>query len=595
MLSPVHAVSSSTVSFQDQRLPHHGQANAGAVQAQPTAYLAPAMLERNSVVAGRLNLLLLSGSERMAENLAMIADLFGQNLGIYRKEGETNSSLASRLMEAISKLPRQERAAVRQQLTQMFSGIQLRTLIEAFRNPAGPDAAKLAVYLELNGHKDKDLVARTVVSSYRQNAGDPRPVLPPIARPTTTALPDTPEEASIPVTTGRLATKGQEPAARTPVPPRPASDASRVFDLPRDRMTAPAHATDGLSDGNDGATEAKRSAPQKISDGGLTPQTKAEGTRALVAGEDIRALQVRLRQSYEAGDESEADNAPGGDHGAAVREVPTRVTLRQGSSEKGSETTGIREPSAIGQQRAADIQGPSRMAQAQATAEQPQILFVLKGWRDVTTLPPILRDTVDVGQGALSPAEPEEARNRRSAMVKPYPDAAEGIQSEARLTEARSPQIEDRSAARPQTATPASPTAEVVKDEVPESRSATQSVISQQETSGSEPATARQQAALREGVPLPPFNYLVAEDYAERKAPELRRRFDDERGDEDHTGDQQMANDEDAADEGAGRDEGQAPDASGTEEADEMPLAISPSGSGADTAHDFYLRMAGWS
>ncbi|MHB0951383.1 MAG: hypothetical protein ACYC10_05605 [Allorhizobium sp.] len=553
------------------------------------------MLDRNSVVAGRLNLLLLSGSERMAENLAMIADLLGQNLGIHRREGETNSSLASRLMEAIGKLPRQERAAVQRQLSQMFSGIQLRTLIEAFRNPAGPDAAKLAVYLELNRHKDKDLAARTVVSSYRQNAGDPQPVLPLIARPTTAALPEAHEEASMRAIVGRPATKVQEPKATTPVPVRPASDATRVFDPPGDRMTAPAHATDGLSEGNHEATAAKRSAPQQIRGDALTPQTKAEGTRAPVAGEDIRALQDRLRLSYEAGTESEADNAPGGDRGNAMREIQTRVALRQGSGEKGSEITRVHTPSAIGQQRADDIQRPSRVVQDQAAAEQPQTLFVLKGWREVTTLPPILRDTGDIGQAAVPQAEPEEAGSRLSAMVKPYPDTAEGKQPEARLTEARSPQIEDPSAARPQTTTPASPTAEVVKEVAPESGTAPQSVASQQETPGNEPAATRQQAALREGVPLPPFNYLVAEDYAERKGPELRHRFDDERGDDGHTGDQQMASDEGAADEGDGQDEGRDLDAPGTEEAGEISLAFSPSGSGTDTAHDFYLRMAGWS
>ncbi|HCL64539.1 MAG TPA: hypothetical protein DIC56_06775 [Rhizobium sp.] len=594
MLSPVHAVSNSTVSYQDQRLPHE-QANTGAGQPQPTAYQAPAMLDRNSVVAGRLNLLLLSGSERMAENLAMVADLLGQNLGIYRREGETNSSLASRLMEAIGKLPRQERAAVQRQLSQMFSGIQLRTLIEAFRNPAGPDAAKLAVYLELNRHKDKDLAARTVVSSYRQNAGDPRPVFPPTVRPTTTGFLEAPEEASMPAIVGRPATKGQEPKATTPVPLRPALDATRVFDPPGDRMTAPAQVTDGLSEGNNEATAAKRSAPQQIRGDDLMPQTKAEGTRAPVAGEDIRALQDRLRLSYEASNESEADGAPGGDRGNAMREIPTRVALRQGSGEKGSEITRVDAPSAIGQQRADAIQRPSRMVQDQAAAEQPQTLFVLKGWREVTTLPPILRDTGDIGRAAVSQAEPEGAASRGSAMVKPDPDTTEGKQPEARLTEAHSPQNADPSTARPQTATPASPTAEVVKETAAESRSALQSVASQQETPGNEPATARPQAALREGVPLPQFNYLVAEDYAERKGPELRRRFEDDRGDEGHTGDQQMASDEDAADQGDGQDESRGLDAPGTEEAGEISFALSPSGSGADAAHDFYLRMASWS
>lgn len=589
MLSPVQAVSNSTVSYQDQRIPH-GQANAGPGHAQPAAYGAPATLERNSVVAGRLNLLLLSGSEQMAENLAMIADLLGRNLGIYRKEGETNSSLASRLMEAISKLPRQERAAVQRQLTQMFSGIQLRTLIEAFRNPAGPDAAKLAVYLELNRHKDKDLAARTVVSSYRQNSGDPRPVPPPIAQPTTRASLEAPEEASMPASAGGPVTRGQEPKAKTPVPPKPASDAGRAFDPPRDRVTAPKYTTDGLSDGNDRAMEAKRSAPLQMRSDALTPQTKPEVTSPPVAGEDIRALQDRLRLSYEAGDEREADNAPAGDRGNTMRDVPTRVALRQGSGEKGSEITRLHAPSAIGPQQAADIQGSSRMLQTQTTAEQPQILFVLKGWREVTTLPPILHDTGDIGQGTISPAEPQENANSRSA----YAETTEGKTPEARLTETHSRQIEDPSAARQQSVTTARPRSEVAKEMVPESRLAPQSVGSQQETSGSEPATARQQAMLREGVPLPPFNYLAGENYAERKTPEHRRRFDDEKGGEGHTGDQQMASDEHTADEGDGREDGRDPDAPGSEETDAVSLALSPSGSGADTAHDFYLRMAGW-
>jgi len=554
------------------------------------------MLERNSVVAGRLNLLLLSGSERMTENLAMIADLLGQNLGIFRKEGETNSSLASRLMEAISKLPRQERAAVQRQLTQMFSGVQLRMLIEAFRNPAGPDAAKLAVYLELNRHKERDLAARTVVSSYRQNGADPRPVLPTIARPTASAFPEALEDASMPATTAGLTTKGHEPKETIPLPPRPASNAGRAFDPSRNLKIAPETTTGGLSDGDGGATEARRSAPLKIRPYALTPQTRAEGTKAPVASEDVRALQDRLRQSYEGSGESEAGNPPAGDRGNAVREVPARVTLRQGSVEKGSEITSIRESTAIRQQRAAEIHGPSRTAQIQAAAEQPQTLFVLKGWREVMTLPPIPRDTGDIGQAAIFPAEPEEAASHHPAMVKPYPGTAEGKQPEARLTEAHSPQIGgDQSAARPQTVTTAGPTAEVAKEAAPERGPASQPVAYQQETSGSETVTARQPGVLREGVPLPPINYLVAEDYAERKHPELRRRFDDEKGREGHAGDQQAASDEDAADQGDGQDEGRGFDAPGTEEAGEISLALSPSGSGEDTPHDFYLRMAGWS
>ena len=201
MLPPVNAVANSSVAFQDPRAAQDGGSE---THARPQGALPQAAnaLEQNSAIAGRLNLLMLTGQQRMSDNLAILVNLLGSRLGIERNEGETLNAYAGRLVQALGDLPPQMRQSVQRQLAQMFGGLQLRTSMEAFRNPAGPEAATLSIYLELYRIKDKDLAARTVVTSYRQNAAEAR---------TNTVAP-----AQIPI--GRAAA-GSSPALAAAAPP----------------------------------------------------------------------------------------------------------------------------------------------------------------------------------------------------------------------------------------------------------------------------------------------------------------------------------------------------------------------------------------
>ncbi|MCA1968316.1 MAG: hypothetical protein LDL42_04235, partial [Rhizobium sp.] len=225
MLPPVNAVTNSSMAFQDPRAAHDGAAEE-AVRPRPLVPQAANAQGQNAVIAGRLNLLMLSGREQVSENLALLVNLLGGRLGIERLEGEAPRSYIGRLVQALGALEPQARQSVQRQLSQMFGGLQLRTLIEAFRNPAGPEAATLAIYLELHRIKDKDLAARTVITSYRQNAGESRPSTMPLATPVVaghmspgtppappSGLPVRPHQAAEPRTTDTVDMRfdGEEP------------------------------------------------------------------------------------------------------------------------------------------------------------------------------------------------------------------------------------------------------------------------------------------------------------------------------------------------------------------------------------------------
>jgi hypothetical protein len=68
MLPPVSTASNAYPAYQDARVPSDS-AGATAALGANTAAKTPGALEQNNEIAGRLNLLLLTGQERMAQNL----------------------------------------------------------------------------------------------------------------------------------------------------------------------------------------------------------------------------------------------------------------------------------------------------------------------------------------------------------------------------------------------------------------------------------------------------------------------------------------------------------------------------------------------
>ena len=148
------------------------------VTARPTTAnvpAAPTAIAREATVAGQLNMMLLSGPERMSQNLAALAEVLGSALKIERRVDESLTDYMGRLIDGIAGLPAADRLKLQKLLAQSFAGLQLRTLLDAMANPSGPERTTLALYLELYRQTDRDGAARSVISSYRELAGDLRP------------------------------------------------------------------------------------------------------------------------------------------------------------------------------------------------------------------------------------------------------------------------------------------------------------------------------------------------------------------------------------------------------------------------------------
>ncbi|MDQ0420397.1 hypothetical protein J2045_001416 [Peteryoungia aggregata LMG 23059] len=166
MLPPVRASASQYATAVDVRM-RPDDAGAPQLPASPMP-AASATTGQNAAIAGQLNMMLLSGPERMSQNLGALAEVLGTALRIEPRLNETPGDYMARLIEGIATLPAVDRLKLQKLLMQSFAGLQLRTLLEAMANPAGPERATLALYLELYRQKDSDGVTRAVISSYRE-------------------------------------------------------------------------------------------------------------------------------------------------------------------------------------------------------------------------------------------------------------------------------------------------------------------------------------------------------------------------------------------------------------------------------------------
>ncbi|TCM77451.1 hypothetical protein [Rhizobium sp. BK068] len=172
MLTPVRSASNASLSTQNQTtvVSTDGLVRAASAVA-PVSQIQGADL--NSSVAGKLNILLLAVRARMVDALLDVLNATSEALSIPREDDETDLAFASRLATAIQKLPPAKIEQVERQLAMQGHAVPLRQLAEALRNPAGPEAARIATYLETIRYKDRDLAARAVVRSYGQNDASP--------------------------------------------------------------------------------------------------------------------------------------------------------------------------------------------------------------------------------------------------------------------------------------------------------------------------------------------------------------------------------------------------------------------------------------
>lgn len=166
MLGPVSAPTNLYQPVQDSRI----QAEAPATDRLPASAAAePYAASTATAIAGNLNMMLLSAPERMSQNLVVLTEVLASVLKMKQEPNEPLATFAARLIEAIATLAPAEQQKLKAMLSDAFAGLQLRTLLQALRNPQGPEAATLAIYLELYRQKDRDPSARAVISSYRQN------------------------------------------------------------------------------------------------------------------------------------------------------------------------------------------------------------------------------------------------------------------------------------------------------------------------------------------------------------------------------------------------------------------------------------------
>jgi hypothetical protein len=172
MLTPVRAASNASFSS-------NGQTAALTASGLERSVVVPVQAveasDLNSAIAGKLNLLLIAAKERMFEALLEAIDAASRALPLPREQDETDLIFASRLADAIQKLPPAKINEIERQLTAQGQNLPLRLIAEALKNPAGPEAARIIAYLETIPYKDRDLAARAVVYSYRQNDASPLP------------------------------------------------------------------------------------------------------------------------------------------------------------------------------------------------------------------------------------------------------------------------------------------------------------------------------------------------------------------------------------------------------------------------------------
>ncbi|CDZ61553.1 Hypothetical protein NGAL_HAMBI2605_15280 [Neorhizobium galegae bv. orientalis] len=203
------------------------------------------LIASSPMSAGRLDILSLSAQLQLAQGFSIFAETIGRLIKVPRREGEALADYAQRLSEAVKAMNPAEKAALERTLNQLVKGISLRLLTEILNNPAGPDAARVAIQLETAQLLERDLVAKAVVSSYRQNAGAEQ--VPSTLPQPANAAPSASSQPSVPTAEaeGQAAQPGEETAVDGASPEAMAAEtATQDPDAPR-VLTATSGATPG--------------------------------------------------------------------------------------------------------------------------------------------------------------------------------------------------------------------------------------------------------------------------------------------------------------------------------------------------------------
>lgn len=290
MLPPLRSSSGSTSSYQNQS--SLNGSGPSVAEAAYKVHFTDWKGDSNSSSAGKLNVLLLAGRERIADHLAMLADAVGRAIDLPRRENEGNSDYVIRLAEALSKMTPRQRADVERQLNLVVQGLKLRFLFEAFGNPTGPQAARIVAYLETARYKDRDPVARSVVTSYRQNGG-----------PDTGAAEHAPPSAAAPHP-GEAAQAAGKPQAAPISAQAPAPMTAEGAEIAETQAPAGEAAT--LETAEPAATAVAAPEPEASETVLSAAQFSEPEAADADNGIDARSLQALLRRAFEGGESGDS-------------------------------------------------------------------------------------------------------------------------------------------------------------------------------------------------------------------------------------------------------------------------------------------------
>jgi hypothetical protein len=174
VLSPIRSASNASLSSQGQTAAIVAGGLGRSVVA-PTPVNAVEAADLNAAIAGKLNILLIAARQRMVEALLDIINATAQTISLKRGEDESDQAFATRVADAIRRMPAAEIDEVERRLSDDGHGLPLRMIATSLKDPTGPEAARVVAYLEIVRFKDKDLAARAVVRSYGQNDAAPLP------------------------------------------------------------------------------------------------------------------------------------------------------------------------------------------------------------------------------------------------------------------------------------------------------------------------------------------------------------------------------------------------------------------------------------
>ncbi|CDZ53685.1 hypothetical protein [Neorhizobium galegae] len=510
--------------------------------------------------AGRLDILSLSAQLQLAQGFSIFAETIGRLIKVPRREGEALADYAQRLSEAVKVMNPAEKAALERTLNQLVKGISLRLLTEILNNPAGPEAARVAIQLETAQLLERDLVAKAVVSSYRQNAGAEQ--VPNALPQPANAAPSASSQTSVPAATAEAEGQAAQPGTETAIdgvsPEAMAVDAAtQDLDAPRvstatsDTTPDPAMLS---AEAEVSPTPTGNNASQMSAENGLDGATPSVSAQEAVEFPESGALDVAAARADETAENPSAarpDNSRQTASSASDRRMPQPVFY---------DGPALARLSQRGLEQQNGVRGPN----AEKMANEATTVWLAEVLAEATS--------------ELLDGMPVAARQL------PEQQALQQLTEKELVGKTAMPANEAASAAAAKSMLPA--TEEPVSTGSPGSTTGPSASASSQAAGATE--LAEQLAlpiamphAFREGVALPYVAYPPEErerDPEERKTKAISET--DEDGEQQHSAGEQAFGEEHP-------DEDHAQEAEGDNASKE---AVED----ADRANDLYWRMAGW-